>query len=118
MRFITETYIKNETVEPVNEVYFGLIKEIQEMIDILHELRVKYIDRPNVGGSYIFYGSNSDPMLNVLATKFESLFGFGVLDLNVVNQSKKQIYLTQAIHQIVSGHLETSLKSMFQNNLT
>ena len=87
MRFITETYIKNETAEPVNEVYFGLIKEIQEMIDILHELRVKYIDRPNVGGSYIFYGSNSDPMLNVLATKFESLFGFGVLDLNVVNQS-------------------------------
>ena len=37
MRFITETYIKDETAEPVNEVYFGLIKEIQEMIDILHE---------------------------------------------------------------------------------
>lgn len=68
-----------------NEVYFGETKDISELLDILHSFREKYIYKKNL--NYIFPGSNSDPDLMKLSEKLEDMFGFGAVDLNIINES-------------------------------
>ena len=79
MEFLQSTF--NNSI--LNEVYFGETKDIQELLDIIHTFREKYIHKKNY--AYVFPGSNSDPDLMKLSEKLEEMFGFGAVDLNIIN---------------------------------
>lgn len=69
----------------LNEVYFGETKDIKELLDLIHEFREKYIHKRN--RAYVFPGSNSDPSLMKISEKLEDMFGFGAVDLNIINET-------------------------------
>ena len=67
----------------LNEVYFGETDDIKELIQIIHDFRAPYMGKRNF--SYVFPGSNTHPKLLELSEKLEDMFGFGAVDLNIIN---------------------------------
>ena len=67
----------------LNEVYFGETDDIKELIQIIHDFRAPYMGKRNF--SYVFPGSNTHPKLLELSEKLEEMFGFGAVDLNIIN---------------------------------
>lgn len=94
MEFLKST-VKNNIL---NEVYFGETKDISELLSIIHTFREKYIHKKNY--SYVFPGSNSDPELMKLSEKLEDMFGFGAVDLNIINASYMNAMTYPVIYNI------------------
>lgn len=73
----------NTNKDIINEVYFGETEDIKDLIKIIHDFRSEYIGKNNF--MHVFPGSNSHPKLLELSEKLEDMFGFGAVDLNIIN---------------------------------
>ena len=67
----------NESVEILDEVYFGKQKELNSLQKLIGEYRRKYKNKFNMIGA----AANTDKMLLKINREFEKFFGFGLAHL-------------------------------------
>lgn len=89
-----ETYLSEMSVLAINEIYFGLSDELQNIINQLGKFRSKYIDRNKY--SMYMQNINTDPDLLLFNRLVEKFFGFGTFSL-IIDPSVVQNAFTIAI---------------------
>lgn len=76
----------SNNLRPVNEVYFGKTKSIQEIENALDHFRNKYM------GKYNPYKVNVDPEIIAINRMFENQFGFGTFAFQIVPDPQYNAY--------------------------
>lgn len=90
--------IFSKTNQILNEVYFGETKEIKELLETLHDFRYEFITEGKRRTA--FPGSNSHPKLLEFSEKIEDLFGFGAVDIHIINKDYKNAFTQPVCYSI------------------